>query len=634
MSTTSSTQKKSRSGGMTRWLFLILSLGLLAIAQYVLKMDLSYPILGGSVAGILLLTLVWSRIPGFFRWLLLLPLFLAAGLAGYLYFLQLDRHDIYEFVPEDAIFIVEADDPIENWKSLSKTKIWRYMKKNELFADIEKDCDYLDTLIRDNDQIFKLVSGKKLLVVAQMISAEDYDFLYLMDLKEGGKIGSFMDIFQGVLSTFKMKMNSREIAGHKGYGIGEGSDEVFLAFEGNIMVASYSKLLMTNAFEQFKHPHYSENEEFLAARKRAYRTETKESLAKVHLNFSQLDAYLAVFMGEVTPTVRGLSENLNYASFDLKMEDSFTELTGNTTVDLELPSLPNVLSTLPGSEIRCMNILPSSTSFMLSINFEDFDQFYEQISVTMKEDDGYDDYEKYKKQIGGLLGVNKSDKKVDRKKKHGKDVDYFDWIGQEIAMSILPMNESGTRQAYVAIFHSPDRENTLHDLKTIEKKIKNRTPVKFEQYDYRGHEVSFLEMKGFFKLFLGKLFKKFDKPKYAILDEFVVFSNDTAAIHRIIDVAHGSQPNLPMEPGFRQFFQQFEANSNYFAYLNGVQIYPFLPTLADAEASSAIQKNRKFITCFHHGGLQLIANDGVFDAKLHFQFRPEDERNWLDRTPR
>lgn len=633
--TTNSEPSKStrRSGGVTRWLFIILGLGLLAGAEYLLKLDLGYPILGGAAAGILLIGLLWGRIPKILRWVLLLPLLAATGFAGYLYFLKLDQHDIYDYVPKDAIFMVEADDPIENWKSLSKTAIWRHMKKNSLFADIEKDCDYLDTLIKDNEQIFKLVSGKDLLVVAQMISDTDYDFLYLMDLQQGGKVSAVIDIFKGVLKSFKLPIHERQIADHDGYGIGDGSDEVFLFFDGNIMVASYSKLLIENAFDQAKKPYYSQNEEFVEARKRAKRNRSGESLAMVHLNFSQMDEYLVTFMGEVTGTVRSLSENLNFASFDLKMHDEFMELAGNTTVDLGIPSLPNVLSTMPGSEIRCVNMMPNNTSFLMSINFADFDQFYEQIASTMMEDDGYEDYEKYKKQIGGYLGVDKNDKKVERKKKRGKDVDYFDWIGQEIAMGIVPVTESGSQQAYVAIFHSPNKENTTHDLKAIEKKIRSRTPVKFEQYEYLEHEVSYLEMKGFFKLFLGKLFNKFDKPKYTILDEFVVFSNDTTAIHRIIEVAHGTRPNLPMEPGFRTFFNEFETTSNYFAYVNGVQLFPFLPTFADGPTTADIQKNRKFITCFRRGGLQLLADDGVFDAQLHLDFKPESETHWWDKLP-
>lgn len=573
---------------------------------------------------------------GFFRfvkWIFILLALGVAGIAGYWYFLTMDNHDIYEFVAKDAVFVVEADDPIENWKSLSKTKVWRHMKKNALFADIEEDCNYLDTLIRDNKQIFKLVSGKKLLVVGQMTKADDYDFVYLMDLKEAGKISNFMGIFKGVLNAFGLKMTSKEIAGHAGYGIGEGSDEVLLAFVGNVLVASYSNLLMTKALHQYKDPYYSNNEEFLKARKWAYGSENSESLAKVYFNFDQLDEYLSVFMGEVTGTVTGLSQNLNYSAFDLKMHDEYGEMTGVTTVDLSLPSLPNVLSTMPKGEIRCMNMLPSNTSFFMSIDFADFDQFYEQIATTMSEDDGYKDYEKYKDQAGGFLGVSKSDKKQDRKSRRGKDVNFFDWIGQEIAMALVPTNESGSKQGYVAVFHAPDKENSIHDLKTIEKKIKNRTPVRFEQYDYRGHEISYLEMKGFFKLFLGKLFDKFDKPKYVILDEFVAFSNDTTALHRIIDVAHGSHANLPMDPGFRNFYKRFDVNSNYFAYINGVRLYPFLPTFAEAGTASDIRKNEKFITCFPHAGLQLLADDGNFESRFYFEFKTVEDTKWWEKLP-
>jgi hypothetical protein len=565
-----------------------------------------------------------------FKWFFILGLLGAAALAGYLYFLKLEQHDIFEYVPKDAIFIVEADDPIENWKALSKTKIWRHMKKNDLFADIGKDCDYLDTLISDNERIFDLVSGKRVLVVAQMTGATDYDFVYLIDLEQGGKIAEFMDPFESVLSNFDQTLKKKEIAGHKGYAIGSGSDEVKLIFQGNILLVSFSEKLMVNALTQAKNPYYNNQEEFQACWKRAKRTKNSESLAMVHFNFVQMDEYLATFMGEVTPMVKSLSENLNFASFDLKMHDEYAEMSGNTSVDLRKASLPNVLSTMPDGEIRCINLLPGNTSFFFSIDFDDFDQFYEQIASVMQEDDGYDDYEKYKKQLGDLLGVDKNAKKVERKKKRGKDVDYFDWIGQEIAMSLLPVNETGTQQAYVGMFHSPDKENTIHDLKAIEKKIRNRTPVKFEQYEYLGHEVSYLEMKGFFKLFFGKMFNKFDKPKYVILDDFVVFSNDTTAIHRVIDVAHGSRANLPMSPGFREFYQRFETNSNYFVYLNGPQIYPFLPTFTDPETTADIQKNRRFITCFPHGGLQLLANDGVFESKLFVEFKVEGEKNLGD----
>jgi hypothetical protein len=328
----------------------------------------------------------------------------------------------------------------------------------------------------------------------------------------------------------------------------------------------------------------------------------------------------AVYMDAIPATVISMSQTMDYASFDLKMKDDYAALVGSLNIDDSIPSLLRVMKNIKRGEIRCHNILPRYTSFLLSIDFHDFDYFYEQIALLMEEDDGFKEYEKTQDKVAGLLGVKREGKKVERKKRKGKDVDYFDWIGQEIAMAMIPVNQSGTKQSYVAMFHSPDRENAEHDLNEIEKKLKNRSPIRFDEYQYHGRSVKYLMLKGFFKLFLGKLFEKFDKPKYAILDDFVIFSNDTTALHRMIDVADGRLANLPMDAEYRKFYNHFEANSNYYLYVNMPKIFPFLPTMLDREAARDLRKNEQLLTRFRNVGLQLLSEDDHFEASLYIDF--------------
>jgi hypothetical protein len=332
-------------------------------------------------------------------------------------------------------------------------------------------------------------------------------------------------------------------------------------------------------------------------------------------------------MDDVT-TAGNISKTLDFASFDLKMQDTYAEMSGYVTVDTNQESMASVLVQMPGSDVRVHNILPYSTSFLLALDFESFDEFYGKIGEIMKEDAGYKEYEETQKSIGKLLGVSKSDKKVEKKKRKGKDLDYFDWIGQEIALAMLPGDSTGAIQSYVAAFHIPDRENAEHDLRAIEKKIRSRTPVKFEAYEYKGRVISYLAMKGFFKLFLGKLFNKFDQPKYVILDEFVVFSNDTNAIHSIIDVVNGDQPGLPNDPAYRSFFRNFDESSNYYIYVNSHNLYPYLPSLGSAESAQGIYKNEKFITCFPRSGVQFSTQNGRFKAKVRMEFDTSPRKPW------
>lgn len=565
-----------------------------------------------------------------FRWLLLFSVLGAAGVAAYIYFYPVPDHEIFSFVPKDAVFVLESEDPIENWKAFSATRIWRHMKKNTVFADIESGADYLDTLIRDNDQIFSLVSGKRLLISAQVTKPDDFDFLYIMDLKKGAKIAMLMDVFEGVLQDFGVPIKKTKFDGNEGYKMGDPGDEVLMAFQGNILLISFNETLLLNGINSPKKPSWSENGQFVPLRESAFRVGNRSSLMKMHVNFAQLDEYMKVFMDDVS-TVVSISKSLDFAALDLKMETDFAQMDGFISVDTSQKAMPTVLLGVEPALIRAQNILPFSTSFLLSINFDDFDEYYARIGSVMREDDGYQEYEKTQGQIGKLLGVSKSDKKIERKKKRGKDVDYFDWIGQEIALAMMPLDSSGVRQAYVACFHIPDRANAEHDLKAIEKKIRNRTPVKFDEYEYKGRTVSYLAMKGLFKLFLGKLFNKFDQPKYTILDEFVVFSNDTSAIHKIINVVNGDEPNLPNNGAFRNFFSRFEEESNYFFYLNSHNLFPYLPSLASSESAAGMRKNEKFITCFPRIGLQLSSKDGHYETMFYLEFDDSPRKLWWEK---
>lgn len=556
------------------------------------------------------------------RNLFLLLLLAAVAFFAYIWFTPVSERDIWDFVPEKSVFVIEADDPIENWKSLSKTPMWKHVKKNDLFADIEGDANFLDTLINDNEKLFDLISGKKLLIAAQMTQAEDYDFVYLMDLKKSAKVAFFMDIFKPILSAAGYPMTKEELAGKRVYTINDGSDDILLAFQDNALIISYSKKLLLGVLEQQKTPFYSRSSHFIPIREGAYHEENSESIAKVHLNFDQLDEYMGVFMDEISGSVVDMSTSLGYTSFDIKVDDDFLELTGLVSADTSVKSLASVLLRQNRSDILAPKILPTNTSFLLTIDYHDFDFFYESITELMAENEGFKEFEKTKNTVGKFLGLDKNERKKERAKRKGKDKDYFDWLGNEIALAMVPVDENG-KHAYVGMFHTPDYANAVHDLGKIARQIKRRSPVRFKDYEYRGKEISWLAMKGFFRLFMGKLFKQFDKPKYVVLDEFVVFSNDTTAIHRVID-AEIADEALYGEENYRRIQRKFSDRSNYFIYANTRKLYPHLPSLLDAGAARDLRKNRKYIESFPFMGMQLTSDEQHFEAEIFLEFDKVD----------
>ena len=71
-------------------------------------------------------------------------------------------------------------------------------------------------------------------------------------------------------------------------------------------------------------------------------------------------------------------------------------------------------------------------------------------------------------------------------------------------------------------------------------------------------------MKGFFRLFFGKLFDKFEKPYYTYVDDYVVFSNKAASLLSFVE--DYEQKNLLKDnPGFKDAF-----------FISEIQFYDFL----------------------------------------------------------
>jgi hypothetical protein len=566
--------------------------------------------------------------------LLLLSLLGGALFIGYqLFFAPLKMRDMWEFVPEESVYVLEADEPIEDWKAFSKTAVWRHLKRNDYMADIGKDADYLDSLIQADEKLFALMDGKPLLLCALNKEPDDYDFLYLIDLEKGARIAFFKDVFEGILDQLNYPTTEEEYKGHEvlaiHYEVGE--DPIYLAFQDNILLVSYTKEMVGAALSQSNEPFYTHEENFLTVK-----GDIKgKGLFQIYANYSQLDEHMRAYMTDIPPLVKDLSEMLRFSAADVTFSDQYIELMGSTKVNDSIPSILNTTiqekveletwkfnekgkkegrqkttfrTNVKPTELHAPEILPGNTSFFLSINMDKPKHFYGKVLANMvKDEKEYTDFMETKDRAESYLRVNLEDH-------------FISWMKDEVVVSMLPLSEDKTTQAYLAFFKTSDSTEAASQLEYVSDQIRKKTPVKFKSYDHRGYEINYLEMKGLFKVFFGKLFKKFEKPHYVKVGEYVVFSNDTLALHTVVD-NHLDGQTLIKQEGADDFFDKFNSTSNYFIYLNGDNLYPWVPSLADLETRKSIKKNEEYITCFRHWGIQLTEDDGAYDTRLFINFR-------------
>jgi antitoxin component YwqK of YwqJK toxin-antitoxin module len=174
----------------------------------------------------------------------------------------------------------------------------------------------------------------------------------------------------------------------------------------------------------------------------------------------------------------------------------------------------------------------------------------------------------------------------------------------------------------IVAIHTNDIDAAKAGLERIMKKIKNRIRlVKFEPEDYKNFTIYYLEMPGFFRLFLGKMFKDIEKPFFTYVEDFVVFSNSSQTLKLFID-DYISGNTLDKNIDFVNFKDEFDVKSNITFFIRTPQMYENLYYYSTPEDRKAVKENKEFILSFEKIGFQLVSEGDMFKTTLLAMHNP------------
>jgi hypothetical protein len=126
--------------------------------------------------------------------------------------------------------------------------------------------------------------------------------------------------------------------------------------------------------------------------------------------------------------------------------------------------------------------------------------------------------------------------------------------------------------------------------------------------EYKNYEINYIELKGFFKLFFGKWFEKFETPYYTFVGDYVVFSTRSASLLSLIeDYEQGNL--LSGDAGFQRALGRVNNASTIFAYVDMPKFYGQLPALLTPEAWAGVSTHREVLYSFPQWVFQL-ADEG------------------------
>ena len=532
------------------------------------------------------------------------------GYLLFVFFLQPSNNlqPIY-LIPEDAVFIIESEKPVESWQKVSDSDAWAHLTSNSYFSELTENIQKLDTVFKDQHRLFKQFDGRSLFISIHMISKRDYGIFYVLDLKKIAKLKLVKSYFNTLLNDDYV-LRKRLYHGQEILELLDKNTNktLYISFIKNQLIASYTHTLVEASINQHQEPVLGRDLDFIRI---------NEAVGYVddfrwYIQYKYLDDYLGQYFNPLPQGLWQLSQNLKFTGFSLDLENEILTAKGYTNSTEANESYLEALRESGTAERGVPKIAPNSTSMYVGYGFKDFETFYNNFENLLKKDSTQ--YRNYKE---GL-------ERVERFLKISIDDQFISWMGNEIAVLQMASALNNSKDDKALVIKVKDKNLAREQLDFVLEQIRKKTPVKFKSVDYLNHEIHFLSIKGLFKMLLGNRFNAFDKPYFTQVEDYVVFSDNPNTLKTIIAATKNGK-TLENSADYTGFENRFKNESSVFVFANLPLLYSGLYDQADFETRKQLKKNKDYIVCFPLFGAQLTPEDDLFKSTLITGYVPVEQ---------
>ena len=551
----------------------------------------------------------------FFKWFFILILLGVLGAGGYyVYDNYIAKHEVrtdFSVIPNDPIFIIETSNLSKGWTTISESKIWKHLIKNPYFEDINEYAEMMDEFLANNKAMDLLLGNRNMLISAHMISGVDYDFLFVVDLQSAKTLSTGIDNALKMIEGYSLKKRKyKEVKVLEFTDLEDPSSIIYLYILDNLLVGSFTSSLIEKSIDHRGDKYWENNQPLIEVSDNL----NKNKLLKLFFNYKRLPQFANIYSEESEEYTKAIADALSFSIFHINLEDEQLSFDGYTVLD-SVASYMSALSDVKPGKMRAFNIISDQAALYLSVGFKSYSMFYQSLMDQYAAGNAKDmeDYEKNMKRLEKYLGIS-------------LEKDFFDWIGEEVTFIKLRPQGNTRAEDVVVTIHAKDIDQAKAGFGKIANQIKKRSPAKFKSIEYKNFSIQYLEIKGFFKLFLGKLFGKLEKPYITYIEDFMVMSNSEETLKEIID-EYIKGHTLSHNEKFMDFKDNFDAKSNFSMFIQMPKMYTNLYQFSNPETKKSIKKNKDLILSFHRIGFQLVADGDLFKTLFIADHDPDAALN-------
>ncbi|MDH6303585.1 hypothetical protein M2459_000481 [Parabacteroides sp. PF5-5] len=522
-------------------------------------------------------------------------------------FLSPDRNiqQIY-LIPEDAAFIIQSASPVDDWKTLSNSEPFKALTKAKSFEEITRHVEMMDSVIRSNKTMLSLVGKRDMLISIHKTRGADWDFLLALDMQKTSKLALLKNQIELVLKMTDFTVTNRT---YNGINILEMRDPqtreiLYGAFVDNHFIASYTSKLVEASIDAKETPKIGLNPAFIEAD----RLVANKGLYRIFINYANLPSFLSIYLGGKNEYIEQFANAMDFAGLYFQTAKDKMETKGYTLLKENADPYVAAMLNSGKQRMKAQEILSARTALFTHIGLNDLSTFVRELERILSTDNQalYTSYTDSKKRIEKLSGIS-------------LDEHFLSWMSGEFAITQLEPGLLGSEPELILAIGTKDIDDARRNMDFIEKKIKSRTPIKVKTVEYKGFEVNYVEMKGFFRLFFGGIFDSFEKPYYTFIDDYVIFSNKAASLLSFIE-DYEQKNLLKNDPGFKQV--GLSNSSTFCLYADMHKFYPQLRGMLNNATWSDLQANKELLYSFPYWAMQ-ISGEGQ-SAHLHhlMTFKP------------
>jgi len=481
---------------------------------------------------------------------------IVAFLLIYFFYLQpVKKNNPMMAVPSDASMIFQMENPFEEWAKLADNQIWNYLKTNSYFEELGQEMDSLTADMKNNEGLYEMLMDRPMVMSIHKTRTDDYDFLYVIDLQRATQfnfVKSYIeDLSDDIEKVYSRSYNKQEIIE---FSFSDSPTTYYLFIYENLLSISSTHTIIEQSIDQLKKPVLIRDLDFVDISQKL-----GSNNLNMYINYKAFADFLSIWMDQQEEVNEAL-KSLKYSGMSLDATDEFLSVKGYSNINTEKPNYLNALINSGEGEVGVGTIVPDNVSYFMSLGFGDALKFYEEMEKLLISTDESESFLDSKEKIENYLNISITD-------------NFLSWMEDEIALIQLNSESDQNKvELAVAIKHS-DFEDTKGQLDFIAQQIKKKTPVKFKGITYKGYDIQFLSIKGFFKLMFGNAFKGIDKPYYTVLEEYVVFSNSPRTLGKIITAVEEKR-TLDHTQEYANFMSNFAYESNLFVVQRNYLMMP------------------------------------------------------------